>query len=274
MKVPLDGLIFDVGLAGPAHGAFILLLHGFPQHAGMWDRVAPLLHLEGYQTIALDQRGYSPGARPEPVEAYAMANCVADALGVIDAVAGGGPVHVIGHDWGAMVAWHLASRYPQRIRTLTAVSVPHPLAFGNAIARDSDQQRRSAYIQLFRVKGKAEEVLLRNDAAALRAAFDGCPPERIDDYVRPMRQPGALTGALNWYRAMSRRDNEGLQVTDVPTTFVWGDQDVAVGARAARDCAQYVSADYRFVPLTGISHWIPDQVPEALVEAIVRRVSG
>ncbi|MET9020005.1 alpha/beta hydrolase [Actinopolymorpha sp. NPDC004070] len=269
---PIDarGLTFDVAAGGPEHGPAVLLLHGFPQHAGEWDQVVPSLHAAGLRTYALNQRGYSPGARPAAVEDYRMAECVADAVAVLDAL-GVDVAHVVGHDWGAMVAWQLAAGQPDRVRTLTAVSVPHPAAFAQALATDADQRERSSYIELFRQPGKAEQVLLGDDAAALRGVFADVAAERVESYVAPMREPGALTAALNWYRAMSLNDVAG-PVT-VPTTFVWSDGDVAIGRTAAESCAAHVTGDYRFVTLNGVTHWIPDEAPDAVAEAVLARIA-
>jgi pimeloyl-ACP methyl ester carboxylesterase len=114
-------------------------------------------------------------------------------------------------------------------------------------------------------------VLLADDGARLRAMFGGCPSELVPDYVEPMLDRSALTAALNWYRAMSR-DSLACPDVTVPTTYVWGDNDLAVGPTAARGCARHVSADYRFVALTGVSHWIPDEVPGAMADAILARI--
>ncbi|MFD2082797.1 Pimeloyl-ACP methyl ester carboxylesterase [Actinopolymorpha cephalotaxi] len=269
---PIDirGLTLDVAAGGPEDGPAVLLLHGFPQHAGEWDQVVPSLHAAGLRTYALNQRGYSPGARPAAVEDYRVAECVADALAVLDAV-NVDVAHVVGHDWGAMVAWVLAAGHPDRVRTLTAVSVPHPAAFAQALATDADQRERSSYMQLFRQPGTAEQMLLADDAAALRGVFAGLGAERINSYVEPMREPGALTAALNWYRAMSLDEVAG-PVT-VPTTYVWSDGDVAVGRTAAEACAAHVTGDYRFVALDGVTHWIPDEAPDAVAEAVLARIA-
>jgi pimeloyl-ACP methyl ester carboxylesterase len=269
MQIPVRGFTFDVIVAGPADGSPVLLLHGFPQNAMMWDHVSTALHAAGSRTIAPNQRGYSPGARPSGVDAYVMGELVADAIAILDAL-GVDRADVVGHDWGSIVAWHLAAEHPDRVRSLTAISVPHPIAFGQAIEHDEDQQRRSAYIRLFRQEGKAEDVLLEDDAVRLVEVFDGLPPDRIEAFVGPLRSREALTGTLNWYRAMSR----GAMACDrvrVPTTFVWGDADLAVGATAARACADFVDGDYRFVPMIGVGHWIADEVPGALVEEILDR---
>lgn len=272
MQMAVRGFTFEVHVGGPEGGAPVLLLHGFPQNAGEWDVVAPLLHAYGYQTVAPDQRGYSHGARPAEVGAYRIDEPVADALAILDA-RGIGRAHVVGHDWGALVGWHLAGRYPERVRTFTAVSIPHPRAVAAAVAEDPEQRERLSYVALFRQEGKAEEVLLADDAKRLRAMFTGCPAERVDGYVEPMREPGALTAALNWYRAGNFAESDLGQI-DVPTTYVWGDRDVAIGRAAAGRCGDWVSSAYRFVPLTGFSHWLPDEAPAQLAEAVHQQATA
>jgi len=273
-KIEVRGLSFDIHLGGPDDGPPALLLHGFPQHSGEWELVAWRLHAAGVRTVAVDQRGYSPGARPAEVEAYRLPEPVADAIAILDAL-GIDRVHVVGHDWGAIVGWLLAGRHADRVRTLTAVSVPHPQAMAGAIAGDdSDQRERSSYITLFQRKEEAEQRLLADEAARLRAMLAGVPPDRIDSYLGPIRQPGALTAALNWYRAMSPADLAGAVPVASPTTFVWSDQDLAIGRAAARGCGQYVTGDYRFVELSGVSHWIPEEAPAALGDAIVARIGA
>jgi pimeloyl-ACP methyl ester carboxylesterase len=272
-RIGARGLTFDVHAGGPPDGEPVLLLHGFPQHSGEWDAVRPALHAAGLRSYALDQRGYSPGARPVAVEDYRMTECVADALAVLDAL-GVDAAHVVGHDWGALVAWHLAAGHPDRVRTLTAVSVPHPAAMAHALATDPEQRERSAYIALFRRVDTAERVLLDDAAARLRQLFTGLAPVQVEAYVGPMLAPGALTAALNWYRALSTVGFPTAEPVAVPTTFVWSDGDVAIGRTAAAACAGRVTGDYRFVALPGVSHWIPDEAPAALAEAILARVGG
>jgi pimeloyl-ACP methyl ester carboxylesterase len=271
MQVTARGLTFDVHTGGPDTGEPALLLHGFPQHSRQWDLVTPVLHRAGIRTIALDQRGYSPGARPAGVEAYRMGECVADAVAILDAL-GLDTAHVVGHDWGAVVGWQLAARHPDRVTTLTALSVPHPLAMAAALGSDADQRQRSSYVRLFREQGKAEQVLLADDAQRLRAMLVGVPSDRAEQYVEPMRDPAALTAALNWYRAMSAADLAGLGPVTVPTTYLWSDGDIAIGRSAAEGCGAHVTGEFRFVDLTGVTHWVPDEAPAAVADAIVERI--
>jgi len=274
MRVDARGLTFDVTVAGPAAASGVaLLLHGFPQNGRMWDAVVPRLHAAGLRTVVPDQRGYSPGARPGDAAAYRVSELAADALALLDALAVSEPVHLVGHDWGALVGWHLAAHRPDRLRTWTAVSVPHQAAFAFALATDADQRRRSAYIRFFRLRGVAETVLKAADGRRLRGVFDGSglDADAVDRYVAPLLAPGALTGALNWYRALGRGLPELLPAR-VPTTFVWSDGDMAVGRTAAEACGRHVSGDYEFVELPGVTHWIPDQVPDRLADIVLARV--
>jgi len=276
MQVDVGDLTFDVRVDGPSDGPPILLLHGFPETSLSWAAVTPMLATAGLRVYAPDQLGYSPGARPDEVDAYSLPNLAqvtADLMTALDLPR----AHVVGHDWGANVAWALAAWHPDRVRTLTAVSVPHPAAYTAAFRADPEQKERSAYIRLFWQAGKAEEVLLADDARRLRRmlgteAETGVPKEAVDEYVAVLSAPGALTAALNWYRAMS----SGTKVdrVGVPTTYVWSDGDVAIGRTAAEACGEFVTGDYRFVELRGVTHWIPEQAPGQLATAILARITS
>ncbi len=169
------------------------------------------------------------------------------------------------------MAWVVAARYPDRITSLTTVSVPHPGAFGWALREDADQKERSSYIRLLRMEGKAERVLLDENAHSLRAMFgDVVPPALVDRHVALLSEPGAMTAALNWYRAMTS-DFEATPAVTVPTTYVWSTGDIALGRAGAERCGEFVDAPYEFVVLDGATHWIPEQRPDALAEAILTR---
>src|SRR3954471_17242752 len=193
LQIDVGDLAFDVRADGPDDGRPVLLLHGFPQTSLCWAAVARRLAEAGLRTYAPDQLGYSPGARPAEVDAYAMANMAqvtCDLLTALDLPR----VDLVGHDWGANVAWTLAAWHADRVRSLTAVSVPHPSAFTAAWRGDPEQQERSAYIRLFWRPGKAEEVLLEDGARRLRRMLEtGVPAEAADEYVTVLSAPGALT---------------------------------------------------------------------------------
>jgi pimeloyl-ACP methyl ester carboxylesterase len=275
-QVDVGDLTFDVRVDGPENGRPVLLLHGFPQTSLSWSAVTPLLTRAGLRTYAPDQLGYSPGARPGEVDAYSTPNLAQVTADLLTAL-GVDRADVVGHDWGANVAWALAGWHPDRVRSLTAVSVPHPAAYTVAYRTDPEQKERSGYIRLFWQPGKAEDVLLADDGRRLRRMLSGgegdsgVPAEAIDEYVAVLSAPGALTAALNWYRAMSSRDR--VDPVSVPTTYVWSDGDVAIGRTAAEACANYVTGDFRFVELPGITHWIPEQAPDQLATAILDRVT-
>lgn len=269
--VTVGDLTFDVRFAGPEDGAPVFLLHGFPETSLSWTQVAPQLAEADLRVVAPDQRGYSPGARPEGVAAYTTDLLVADVIGLADAL-GIGSFDLVGHDWGSVVAWLVAAAHPERVRSLTTVSVPHLRAYNEALRNDPDQREKGAYMQVFRQEGTAEELLLADSARRLIAIYgDAVPTGLAMRYVAHLAEPGALTAALNWYRAMTV-ELASAPRTVVPTTFVWGAHDQAIGRVPAEACGDFVDADYRFVELSDIGHWVPEQAPDALVEAVLDRV--
>jgi pimeloyl-ACP methyl ester carboxylesterase len=272
-------LTFDVVEHGPTDGEPVLLLHGFPQRSSSWAGVASRLAGRGYRCIAPDQRGYSPGARPEGARAYTVDALVDDALAVLDATVGPtGRAHVVGHDWGAAVAWALAAGHPGRLRSLTAVSVPPPAAMLRAM-RGGRQALASWYMLAFQVPGLAERSLGARGrpfspqlAATLRRSGQSAAAAERD--AASMAEDGALTAALNWYRAMrfARRGPSGR--VRVPTLYVWSDGDTAITREAALLADRYVEAPFRFVELRGTSHWIPDEAPDRLAELIAEQLAA
>jgi len=268
-----DGLVLDVRDTGPLDGEPAVLLHGFPERGSSWDAVAPLLHERGIRTLVPDQRGYSPGARPRRRRDYRLA-CLA---GDVEALAAevGRPVHLVGHDWGASVAWLVAARSPGQVRSLTAVSVPPAMAFVRSLVT-SDQLLRSWYMLLFQLPRVPELLASRPGGRfdqGLRAA--GMTEAEVARCRREIVEYGALPGGLGWYRAMflPGPDRPGAMVR-VPTTLVWSDGDTAIGPRAAGLAAAYVDADYLLEVLEGVSHWIPTQAPDRLAAAIADRIAS
>lgn len=275
-RVEHDGLRLVVHRHEPAaevDDVPVLALHGFPQTHRCWDAVVARLVAAGRRVLVPELRGYADGARPVEDEAYALPRVVADVL----AVAGhdGAPqVDLVGHDWGAVAVWGAAAAHPGRVRSLVAVSVPHPRAFAAAIGQDPDQQARSAYLRLFRQSGaahghRAEDVLLADGARRLRTTYAPLPDDLARPHLVAMTDRDALTGALGWYRGMDLAHLLAVPAVTVPTTFVWGADDLAVGRAAAQGCARHVEAPYRFVPLAGVSHWVPEQAPAVVADAVL-----
>jgi pimeloyl-ACP methyl ester carboxylesterase len=270
--------VFDVRVAGPDDGEVVLLLHGFPQSSWSWREQVDAIGAAGYRAVAPDQRGYSPEARPSDVEAYAMPHLVADAIGIADAV-GAERFHLVGHDWGAAVAWATAIGHPDRVRSLVALSVPHPDAFRRALQGEggSDQASRSSYVELF-VSDGAADMFTAEGGEGLRNMFavSGLTGD-VQPYVDLLMQPGAMQAALNWYRAAfvaGDGERPAAGPCRVPTMFVWSTEDGALGPEGATWTEAYVDAPYRFEVIEGVGHWIAETVPERLNALLLEHLAS
>jgi pimeloyl-ACP methyl ester carboxylesterase len=266
-----QGLRFNALSRGPADGELVLFLHGFPQFADAWLDTMGAVAGAGFQAVAVDQRGYSPCARPSEVADYAIERLISDVVGFADAL-GSKHFHVVGHDWGAMVAWEFAAAHPTQLLSVSALSTPHPGALLKAIANDEDQKLRSKYITLFRMPGGAAEAALQaDDHQRLRQAYQGKVPETaVCENIRRLAEPGALTAALNWYRALDLGRRTGK--IRVPTLYVWGSMDQALGETAAFGTVEHVTAPYRFEKLEGKSHWLLEEVPDEVSALILEHL--
>lgn len=260
-------LVFDVIDAGPADGPVVVLLHGFPESNAMYRPVIERLTAQGYRCLAPLQRGYSPGARPKRRRDYGDDELVGDILTLID-ISGAQRVHLVGHDWGAAVAWYVAQRFPERLLTLTALSVPHPAAFLKAVAT-SRQALSSWYMLFFQLPWIPERLLLSKRAISGFIA-NRSAPELAEAEMKAIQQPGMLKAALNWYRGMPfSNPRETAKLVTVPTLYVWSDDDIALKEKGARLCADYVVAEYRFEVLEGASHWLLDEQPETVADLLL-----
>jgi pimeloyl-ACP methyl ester carboxylesterase len=272
LAIPTEAGTFDALVAGPTGGRPVLLLHGFPEAAVQWDHQVGALGAAGYHAVAPDQRGYSPDVRPADVADYRLDELVADVFRIAD-VLGWAEFDLVGHDWGAAVAWTAAAERAERVHSLVALSVPHPTPFAEAIREDEDQAQRSAYIQLFRQAGTAEKRLLADDAALLRRIYDRkVPRTRVEEYVQRFAEPGALTAALNWYRA-TKLSAMDVGPVDVPTLYLWGTEDVAVGSTAAMATEKYVTGPYRFAMLQDLSHWLCEEASGLITDVLLAHLS-
>ncbi len=266
MQLTVGDLSFDVVVEGPPDAPVVLLLHGFPQTSHSWRLVRPWL--KDFRVVAPDQRGYSPEARPVGVEDYRLPALVSDALGLLDAL-GVEDAHVVGHDWGAAVAWQLGARHPARVRTLTTVSVPHPRAFVEALRTDEEQRRRSLYMRDFALPGY-EATLLADDAVLLRSLFAGTPGSvDVEHVVTRAREPGALAAWLRWYAGQRLEDIADTPAVAVPTLHVWSSGDQALGRTGAVGTAAWVTGPYRFEVFDDVTHWVPEEAPDRLGALLV-----
>ncbi|MDQ1696752.1 MAG: hypothetical protein QOJ03_2105 [Frankiaceae bacterium] len=268
-----EGLTFDVSDTGPTDGEVVVLLHGYPENRTSWDAVTPLLTAAGYRVLAPDQRGYSPRARPLRRRDYAMSELVADVLALVDA-AGAQRVHLVGHDWGGGVAWGFGHAHPDRLRTLTSLTTPHPRAMVASMTR-SGQALHSWYMAFFQLPWLPEQSFKPRMEKTLRRTLtrSGLPHEAVDRYVKPLQQPGAARAAINWYRGMpfSRPPKGRIQV---PTLYVYATADAFLGRTAAELTENYVEAPYRFEVLEGASHWIPEEKPDVLAQLFVEHAKA
>ena len=275
--VEANGLSFEVDETGSGDH-LALCLHGFPEHLVSWRDQVPVLAGMGYRVWAVNQRGYGRSSRPTGVANYALGHLLADVAALIDA-SGAAKVTLIGHDWGAMVAWCFAAGQLRPLERLVIMNVPHPLCFRAAL-KQWKQRRRSWYIGFFQLPFLPERMLAANGGAAVRRMFRGLriAPEIVDVYARQIAEPGAATALLNWYRAM--RLTAGIPRLDtpieVPTLVIWGERDVALDLICLDGTDKYVR-DLRIERLPGISHWVQQHAPQqvnALLQSFLPTVEA
>jgi len=261
-----DGLTFDVtdtpAAAGSGTTEVAVLLHGFPEDRHSWAAVTPALAAAGYRVLAPDLRGYSPGARPTARRAYALSRLAGDVTALADA-AGAQRFHVVGHDWGAALAWYVAGRHASRTISVAALSVPHPDAFRRALTT-SNQALLSWYMAAFQIPALPELALSRRGGSAMRAGLisTGLNPASAGRYAERAADRTAMRGPLNWYRALPFSARDRIGRTTVPTLFVWSDGDRFVSRAAAELCGSCVTGPYRFEVIDGASHWLPEETPD------------
>lgn len=265
-----EGLSFSVCDTGPEDGVPVVLLHGFPQNSASWHDVSTLLNRAGYRTLAPDQRGYCAEAAPSGRRNYRIAVLVDDVVTLIRD-AGLGPVHLVGHDWGAVVAWAIAATHPELLRSLTAVSVPHPAAFLLSMF-SSSQISKSWYILMLQLPWLPER-LMRNEHGIFYRMLKrtGQSPDAALRDIRMLRQGNTTTAAVNWYRALPYTlplAPSFRRPIAVPTLQVWSDGDTAVGRKGHELTRKFVQGPWKLVILDGVSHWVPEQSASTLAELI------
>ncbi len=270
VQIPARGHVFRARVAGRGReGPALLLLHGFPETSVMW---APLIEAAagaGFRVAAFDQRGYSPGARPEVVDAYAVPELEADALAVADAL-GFERFHLVGHDWGSIVGWVLAAQHPDRVLSWTSLSIPHP----GAILAAQEGAGQPLYVTVFRAPGVPETLFTFSGLAVMRhLLYQEMAPSHLEEYLAVFSEPGALTAALNWYRAMPEDAGPwGLGNAEIaqPTLYVYGNRDmpVFVGPKVQAQHPRFLKGPLTVLELDA-GHWLIQEQPERVVEAVM-----
>ena len=272
---PVNGVTLHCAEAGPSNGPLIVLLHGFPEFWFAWRDYFEPLAMRGYHVVAPDQRGYNLSAKPAGAEAYRLDVAASDVFGLADAF-GRETFHVVGHDWGAAVAWTMASANSGRLVSAAMLQAPHPAVWLRALRTDPDQRQRSRYVQMLRLPWLSEMALKIGNYSALARAFktstrpEAFPPEAIEAYREAWRQPGALTAMLNWYRALfvdePRTPEPGSLTT--PALVLWGDKDEFAVPRLADDSAAFCrTVELRHLPRA--SHWSIHDAPELVRDALM-----
>ncbi|WP_076857628.1 alpha/beta fold hydrolase [Bradyrhizobium mercantei] len=273
--IDVNGVRLHVAEAGPKHGRLVILLHGFPEYWEAWQRYFEPLAAAGYRVLAPDQRGYNLSDKPSNVAAYDLNSLARDVLGLAD--------HferrrfaIVGHDWGAAVGWWIATCHAERLEQFVALSAPHPSVWREAMQSHPEQRRKSQYVRFFQLP-RLPEALLRlrrfkalADAVRQRARPDTVTAAALDRYRAAWRAPGALTGMLNWYRALWRKDlpaSAKLRIRP-PVLLIWGERD-AFAVRALAEASLLLCESSQAVYLGDATHWVQHDEPERCIEALL-----
>lgn len=255
-------------------GETVILLHGFPELAYSWRHQLPALAEAGYRAVAPDLRGYGASDRPTAVDDYGIQSLAGDVMGLIDAL-GVQRAHLVAHDWGGGLAWFTATMRPDLVSSLVILNSPHPVASAEARNEDAEQRAKSWYMLLFQFPGVAEAWLSGDDFRNLRQmVFDNAAPHAFTDrdrevYITAFAKDGALTAALNYYRANMPpaawlRPPPQLPPVTVPTMIVWGERDSYLGLGLLERSITKVAGPLRVERLPQASHWVQQDAPEAV----------
>jgi pimeloyl-ACP methyl ester carboxylesterase len=275
----VNGVDLHVVAAGDPTDPLVVLLHGFPEFWYGWHRQVEPLVDAGFRVLVPDQRGYARSGKPEGVRPYRLSALARDVVALVG-TEGRESARVVGHDWGALVAWDLARRHPEVVERLGVVNVPHLSAFRRTLLRNPTQLRRSWYAAFFQLPRLPEWAAKRGDFALwVRALRDGANPGTFTDedvarYRTEWRREGAPTAMLNWYRALVRYpgDPPRERVT-APTLVLWGENDRALVPELAPRSLDYCE-EGRLERFPGATHWVHHEYPERVADLLVEHLSG
>lgn len=272
MRISTGELKFDCRVSGEGNKELVILLHGFPETSMMWSGLMDQLASQGFYCLAPDMRGYSKDACPKGVRNYTVDQLGTDVLNMAKALERD-RFHLIGHDWGAAIGWHIVYHHPEKILSWTALSVPHNKAFVKAYKTDPVQKKKSRYIGFFLLPFIPEIMIRRNNFKSFRSLWKNSSPEELDHYLSVFRRKSSLTGALNYYRANLRKGGiRTIGDIETPTLFIWGKKDLAIGEAAARGTEKYIKGDYTFLVLEA-GHWLIQTKFEDVSSAIGKHLA-
>ncbi len=269
IRIPANGFEFRARVAGmQSDGENVILLHGFPATSAMWAPVIDALAEQGYRVVAYDQRGYSPGARPEGVAAYTVDRTSDDVIAVADAL-GFERFHLVGHDWGSVAGWVTAVRYPERLLSWSGMSIPHVGAMIDDLTSELP-----TYIRIFNLPGVSELTLSVAGFHQLRRSLPKVEPLH-SDAIAALSEPGALTGALNWYRAIplsfGALEVDSYEV-ELPVLFVWGKREAWVTKERLEAQRALMRGPYEELELDA-GHWVVEDQPDAVIAGLLAHLA-
>ncbi len=262
-QLSINGINMNVLVEG--EGAPVLLLHGYPDSISIWRNVIPNLVAAGHQVIVPDQRGFGLTDAPEGKENYTMDKIMADALAILDHL-GLDKVQLVGHDFGAIVGWFLATNHPERFISYTAVSVGHPIAYGTA---GLEQKQKAWYTLFFQFEGFAEQAAQADDWALFRMLME--TSSDLEEILVDMSRPGRLTAGMNWYRANVFDLLTGAipaPNATIPVMGIFGQDDVGLVVEQMENTVNFCDAGFRFERIDG-GHWLPIDAPQVVSDLII-----
>jgi pimeloyl-ACP methyl ester carboxylesterase len=274
-RVKTNGVALHTAEAGPKDGRLVILLHGFPEYWAAWEGYIEPLAAAGYHVLAPDQRGYNLSDKPRGVGAYDLSALAADVLGLADHF-GRSRFIVVGHDWGAIVGWWIATRHAERLEQLVVMNAGHPSVWREAMQTNPEQRRRSWYVRFFRLPWLPEALLRQRrfkplvDIIRRRARPDTVTSATLDRHREAWRAPGALTGMVNWYRALWRKELPASAELRLPTPLllIWGERD-AFGVHALAESSLRLCENGQAVYLKEATHWVQHDEPERCIKALL-----
>ncbi|TXN36972.1 alpha/beta hydrolase [Flagellimonas hymeniacidonis] len=275
IQIKIDDLTFDCRTDGDKENELVIFLHGWPETSYMWKKLMSHFSKNGFYCVAPNLRGYSKNACPKGKKHYSLDKLSKDVLGISNFL-NKSKFHLLGHDWGAAIGWKVVHDHQDRILSWTGISVPHLQAFGKAIVVDMEQSKMSQYIKDFQLSYLPESRIRKDDFKILKKLWKNSESNEIDNYLEVFKNPKQLTASLNYYRSnykllKSAATKQILGDINVPTLFIWGNKDIAIGSYAVSESHQYMKNEYEFLELDS-GHWLIQTKYQELKKVITKHI--